>query len=104
MSALSDLQKQFTRMLPLLFSKAHALGYQITLGDAYRDKRCPYGSEDSNHHRRLAIDLNLFTDDGEYITDGTGHTELHEYWCSIGGAAMIEGDANHYSMLYNGMR
>ncbi len=104
MSILSDTQKQFTRMLPLLFNKIHDLGYQCTLGDAYRDPRCPYGSDNSNHHRRLAIDLNLFLSDGTYITDDTGHRELHVFWESIGGCEMIEMDANHYSMLWNGQK
>ena len=59
-------------MVPRLIRKAFRLGYEVTLGDAYRDPRCPYGSKDSDHHRRLAIDLNLFKN-GVYLTRTKDH-------------------------------
>jgi|GEM_PF-4792231 len=57
---LLETQQQFARMVPRLVDKACELGYEVTLGDAYRDPRCPYGSEVSLHKKRLAIDLNIF--------------------------------------------
>jgi len=81
--------------------------FAVTLGDAYRDPRCPYGSKSSKHRRRLAVDLNLFID-GVYRTDADSHKRIGEKWESMGGiwggrwgddpaTPMIEGrDANHY--------
>lgn len=89
-------QTEFAKAVPQLIDAAFEMGYEVTLGDAYRDPRCPYGSKSSKHHRRLAIDLNLFRD-GEYIKDHRGHNELGDFWESIGG---IWGgrfdDPNHY--------
>lgn len=96
MSRLSDQQKQFTRMVPRLVDKAHELGFEVTLGDAYRDPRCPYGSKSSRHKSRLAIDLNLFLH-GKYLTKTEDHTPLGLWWEEQGG---IWGgrfdDGNHY--------
>ena len=93
---LRERQVQFAASVPLLIQKAFELGYQVTLGDAYRDPRFPYGSKSSKHHRRLAIDLNLFKD-GVYLTETEDHTSLGEYWESIGGiwGGRFE-DGNHY--------
>ena len=102
MSLLDD-QKQFALMVAALILKAEAMGYEMTLGDAYRDERCGYGHPNSLHRSRLAIDLNLFNAAGEYITDDEGHRELHLWWESIGGSPMIEGDPNHYSKARGGM-
>jgi len=59
---LSEKQQKFTHMVALLILHAEQLGYAVTFGDAYRDKRVPYGSEKSLHRQRLAVDLNLFRD------------------------------------------
>lgn len=60
MSRLLDSQIAFAGQVSNLINKAFELGYHVTLGDAYRDPRCPYGSRSSRHKSRLAIDLNLF--------------------------------------------
>jgi hypothetical protein len=96
-------QSYFAWLVARLIITAYARGYEITLGDAYRDPRCPYGSERSLHQVRLAIDLNLFKD-GRWLTDGTGHDELHDLWDSWGGAPRIEHDLNHYSLEHEGRR
>ena len=89
-------QHEFAKMVPRLIDKAHELGFDVTLGDAYRDPRAPYGSKSSRHRSRLAIDLNLFWD-GQYLTETSNHAELGEWWESVGG---IWGgrfnDGNHY--------
>jgi hypothetical protein len=89
-------QWAFAKMVPLLIDKAHKMGYRVTLGDAFRDPRCPYGSMSSKHRARLAIDLNLFRD-GEYLTTTDAHAQLGEWWEEQGG---IWGghweDGNHY--------
>lgn len=93
---LREKQTEFARAVPRLIDAAFVLGYEVTLGDAFRDSRCPYGSKSSKHKRRLAIDLNLFKD-GKYLTKTTDHLKLGMYWESIGG---IWGgrfsDGNHY--------
>jgi hypothetical protein len=55
------------------------------------------------HYIGLAIDLNIFKN-GKYLTDGTGHDVLHDVWDSLGGAARIPGDLNHYSLEHSGRR
>lgn len=89
-------QSQFARMVPRLIDQAHKLGFEVTLGDAYRDPRCPYGSKSSRHRMRLAIDLNLFKN-GKYLTETSDHEPLGVWWESMGG---IWGgrfdDGNHY--------
>ena len=80
------------------------MGFDITLGDAYRDPRCPYGRPKSLHKKRLAIDLNLFKD-GVYLTSTDDHLPLGEYWESIGGSwGGRFNDGNHYSLAHDGMR
>lgn len=90
-------------MVGQLIQYADSLGYELTFGHALRCPDCPTGHIKSLHKQRLAIDFNLFID-GEYQTGTRGHKVLHDFWDSIGGAPMIEGDANHYSVEHNGQR
>ena len=107
--SLSQTQIEFTSMIARLILHAEQLGYGLTFGDAYRDKRVfgevgeakGYGNPRSNHKKRLAVDFNLFKD-GAYTTDPKPYEELHDYWRSIGGAT-IETDLNHFSINYRGM-
>ena len=101
---LNTKQFKFTHMVILLLDTAHEMGYDVTLGDAYRDPRVPYGREKSLHKKRLAIDINLFKD-GKYLTSTEDHKPLGEYWESIGGSwgGRFQ-DGNHYSLAHNGMR
>lgn len=94
--SLGDQQREFARMVPRLIDKAHELGFEVTLGDAYRDPRCPYGSKSSRHKSRLAIDLNLFRE-GRYLTETRDHEPLGLWWESVGGiwGGRFE-DGNHY--------
>ena len=94
-------QQTFARMVPRLIDQAHALGFSVTLGDAYRDPRCPYGSRSSRHKSRLAIDLNLFRD-GDYIRDTESHRPLGEWWIEKGGIlGGVFDDGNHYEWPLN---
>lgn len=110
--SLGDKQRRFTRMLARLLSFAHANGYELTLGDAYRDPRLfggvgdmkGYGHAKSAHKMRLAIDLNLFRD-GVWLQDTEDHKPLGEFWESIGGTwGGRFKDGNHYSIEHNGVR
>lgn len=105
-------QARFTVMIARLVTYADMRGYQLTYGDAYRDRRVfgaigerkGYGNKDSNHKNRLAVDFNLFVDN-KYITDSDhyAYLDLVQFWVSIGGS-WIKSDANHWSIMYNGMR
>ncbi len=99
-------QVKFARMVPRLIDKAFEMGYEVTIGDAYRDPRVHgdfgikkgYGHPKSFHKKRLAIDLNLFKD-GEFLGSSEDHRPLGEWWESIGGTwGGRFRDGNHYSL------
>lgn len=109
---LSQKQRRFARMIPRLIDKAHELGFEVTLGDAYRDARLHgamgvklgYGHRNSAHKIRLAIDLNLFRD-GEFLEQTSDHQPLGEWWESQGGSwGGRFNDGNHYSLAHDGVR
>jgi len=111
---LGDLQKLFAKQVPKLINKAHALGYEVTLGDAYRDPKVhgevgekeSYSSAYSMHKSRCAIDLNLFKN-GKYLTKTTDHKLLGEWWEAQHELNCWGGrfnDGNHYSMTYEGRK
>lgn len=105
-------QRRFTRMLADLINFAYANGYELTVGDAYRDPRLHgemgvkkgYGHASSNHKQRLAMDFNLFKD-GKFLQSTEDHRPLGEYWESIGGSwGGRFNDGNHYSIEHNGVK
>jgi hypothetical protein len=112
--SLRALQSTFASLVPRLIDKALELGYEVTLGDAYRDPRVhgtvgikmAYGHARSAHKTRLAIDLNLFKD-GEFLPSTDSHKELGEWWEKQHPLARWGGrfaDGNHYSFEYNGIK
>lgn len=105
-------QSKFARMVADLIIKAYSLGYEITIGDAYRDPRLHgelgvkkgYGHPKSAHKNRLAIDLNLFKD-GKFLEGTSAHKELGEWWESQGGSwGGRFNDGNHYSLEHEGVK
>lgn len=104
MSTLLLRQQKFAQMVANLIQQAKSLGYEVTLGDAYRDPRVTHGHPNSLHRKRLAIDLNLFKD-GKFLSTTEAHLPLGEYWESIGGSwgGRFQ-DGNHYSLEYAGMK
>lgn len=109
---LSEKQRRFTRMLADLIVFAYSNGYELTVGDAYRDPRVHgamgqsggYGRAYSNHKVRLAMDFNLFKD-GQYLMTTEDHRPLGEYWESLGGSwGGRFNDGNHYSLEHEGRR
>ena len=103
--SLRERQSEFASKVPMLINKALELGYEVTLGDAYRDPRVHgsfgerkgYGESKSFHKLRLAIDLNLYKE-GKYLTKTEDHKVLGEYWESLGGSwGGRFNDGNHYS-------
>lgn len=109
---LREKQSKFARMVADLIIKAEAMGYEVTLGDAYRDPRLHgavgekkgYGHPKSCHKIRLAIDLNLFKN-GKFLEGSDAHKSLGEWWESQGGTwGGRFNDGNHYSLEHEGMK
>ena len=99
-------QATFTRKIGLLIHHAYLYGYDLTLGDCYRDNRCDYGHPKSTHRSRLAVDFNVGKD-GNLLTGREAeeaHNFLHDYWDILEGAKRIKQDLNHYSFKHNGVR
>lgn len=105
---LSEHQQKFSRHIALLILWAINEGYEVTFGDAYRDPRVhgPYGEKkdgsyataNSEHKRRLAVDLNLFKD-GEYLGETEDHAPLGAFWEGLDEHNEWGGrweDGNHY--------
>lgn len=108
---LGQAQRRFARMVARLIDQAHEMGFEVTLGDAYRDPRVfgamgergGYGESRSAHKQRLAIDLNLFSG-GRYLTSTEDHRPLGEWWERQGGSwGGRFNDGNHYSLKFNGI-
>lgn len=109
---LGEKQRKFTLMIAKLIQWAYEQGYELTVGDAYRDPRLHgqvgekkgYGASGSLHKERLAMDLNLFKD-GKFLTATEDHKPLGEKWESMGGSwgGRFE-DGNHYSLEYQGRK
>lgn len=110
---LGSKQRAFAKLLPRLIDKAYELGFEVTLGDAYRDPRVfgsmgqrqGYGHPKSAHKVRLAIDLNLFKD-GVFQTTTEAHRPLGEWWEQQHELARWGGrfdDGNHYSFTHDGV-
>lgn len=107
-------QSEFAKLVPRLIDKAHELGFEVTLGDAYRDPRVhgslgvrkSYSHPQSAHKVRLAIDLNLFKD-GEFMELSEDHLPLGEWWEKQHPDARWGGrfnDGNHYSFEHGGIK
>jgi hypothetical protein len=108
---LRERQSRFAAMVPGLIKHAINLGYEITLGDAYRDHRVhgvpgekkSYSAANSHHKLRLAIDINLFKD-GAYLETTEDHRQLGEWWEAQGGTwggRFKQPDGNHYQYKAN---
>ncbi|MGB0913289.1 MAG: hypothetical protein ACPGSW_06855 [Phaeobacter italicus] len=111
---LGEKQELFARLLPRLLDKAHELGFEVRVGDVFRDPRVHgehgerqgYGRAASNHKLKLAVDLNLFRD-GDFCQQTEDHQPLGEWWeqqhalCRWGGRF---NDGNHYSLEHWGGR
>lgn len=111
---LGQKQRQFARLVARLIDKAYELGFEVSLGDAFRDPRVhgvmgvrkSYSHPNSAHKLRLAIDLNLFKD-GEYLEQSEDYKALGEWWETQHPLARWGGrfdDGNHFSFEHNGVK
>lgn len=107
-------QQLFGRCVAELLNVVLSLGYQFTLGDAYRSveeaarlSALGAGTRNSVHTLRLAIDLNLFRD-GKYLTQTEDYREIGQVWkglhplCRWGGDFNSRRDGNHFSLEHDG--
>lgn len=111
---LGQKQRRFAKAVARLLDKAHELGFEISLGDAFRDPRVhgamgerkSYSHPRSAHKVRLAIDLNLFRN-GEFLEQSSDHKPLGEWWEMQGVDHRWGGrfnDGNHYSIEHEGVK
>lgn len=103
MSSLRLKQSKFALMVGRLIVRAYELGFELTLGDTFREN--PDFTK-SLHGLRLAIDLNLFIS-GVYQTNSKAYLPLGEYWESLGGSwggRFSKPDGNHFSLAHEGVR
>lgn len=111
---LGQKQRLLVQLIAKLIEFAYSKGYELTLGDAFRDPRVHgamgvkigYSYPKSNHKQRLAIDFNLFKD-GVFLQTTEDHRELGEYWESLDPLCRWGGrfnDGNHYSIEHDGIK
>ena len=109
-------QSLFARRVADLIREAERLGYDVTLGEAWRSPEeaerlaaAGKGIRNSLHCQRLAIDLNLFKD-GVWLKNTPAYERLGVWWelqstddlrWAWGGRF---GDGNHFSLSHGGRR
>ena len=107
---LGEKQRLFAQLVGALLRQIVVLGYECTLGEAYRtpeqaalDAAKGIGIKNSEHCKRLAIDLNLFRA-GVYLTASEDYKPIGDWWktqhdlCRWGGDFVSNPDGNHFSM------
>lgn len=112
-------QSEFAGLVAELIQKAQCMGYQVTLGEAWRSEdqakfeakknaEKGIGISNSLHTLRLAVDLNLFKG-GKFLSKTSDYEPLGKWWesrcplCRWGGRFSRE-DGNHFSMEHNGVK
>lgn len=114
MSDLLEKQFLFSRLVVRLIAHINVLGLECTLGEVWRSPEQATwnatqgkGIVNSLHKDRLAIDLNLFTKEGKFLSTTEDHRQIGEWWetqnplCRWGGH-FTRADGNHYSITYQG--
>jgi D-alanyl-D-alanine carboxypeptidase len=100
--SLSQSQQLFARDTIRLFQFIEDNNHSFTYGDAYRAPELAkiYAAEgkgivDSLHCKRLAIDINLFNEKCEYITDFKEIEFFGKFWESLNPANRWGGNFKH---------
>lgn len=104
-------QMLFAKNVALLIQFIFSTGYGCTMGEAHRthEQALIYASQkigiiDSQHCDRLAIDLNVFSPDGKYLSKTEDYKRFGEYWEKLskynrwGGRFKSRPDGNHFEM------
>lgn len=83
-------QAIFTRNTAKLIEYIFSSGYYCTLGECFRPPllaaiyaKKGIGIEKSLHCNRMAIDLNLFSPEGEYLTDAKHYKKYADWWITL---------------------
>lgn len=113
---LGEKQRLFTKFMGQLIDYAYKAGFELSVGDAYRDPRLAAlnaaqgkGITNSLHTQRLAMDFNLFKD-GVYLAKSEDYRLLGEFWesldplCCWGGRFKPVADGNHFSITDGGYK
>ena len=83
-----------------LFPAMYKAGFLPALDYTKRCPECKVGKLGSKsfHALGLAVDINLYDKEGNYLSSGAEHMEFGEFWKSVGGSWGGDwNDANHYS-------
>ena len=103
-------QQIFAANVSLLIKHIFENGYKCTLGEAFRTEEQAeiYAKEgkgivDSQHCKRLAIDLCLFSPANEYLMHTDQYKLFGDYWEGLHpqnqwGGKFPRGDGNHFQM------
>lgn len=109
-SARVQQQADFLQALCRLVTWAGAYGYTLTLGEAERPKelaelyaKTGRGITDSQHRKRLAVDLHLYVG-GVYQDSTEAHARIGDQWEKLDRRARWGGrfprpDGNHYEFI-----
>ncbi len=128
-ATLLDKQNAFAGLAGRLVHRAQAMGYQVSLGEAWRtpeqakfiieqvllNAEKGIGIASSLHIKRLALDLNLFHN-GKYLNASSDYEALGKWWeaqstaqgpnpvrCRWGGR-FKKPDGNHFSIEHEGIQ
>lgn len=107
---LQDKQALFTHNVAKLIEYMYTSGFKVTLGEAWRTKeqaeiyaKSGIGIKESLHCKRLAIDLNLFSAEGIWLTAVEAYRPFGLYWEELNewnrwGGAWKKVDSGHFEM------
>ena len=104
---LGDKQRLLGELLVMLLTRMLGAGFQFRIAFAKRCEECPVGRPRSNHKSMLAIDIDLFDEDGNYLSKTEDHEEFGKFWEGLHSLCRWGGrwDAgNHYSIEHKGMK
>lgn len=110
--ALNPKQWDFTELHAKLVLHMIECGYHPRTAFFYRskDEATRLGFPNSNHTRFLAVDIDLFDSDGNYLSSTESHRIFGDWWkqqdsrCRWGGDFKPKPDGNHYSFEHNGVK
>ncbi len=94
----TPIQALFAHKVARLILYIESQGYHVTLGAALAYKADGRHTSDSKHYVKLAIDLNLFDAEWNYLTETEDYVKFGEYWEAQGGTwGGRFKDGNHFS-------
>lgn len=110
----SSLQQHFALTMARFITRISELGWKVTFGEAYRppETAALYASQgrgikNSLHTVRLAMDLNIFDKDNNYITNTNELEIVGAIWEAQDSLATWGGrfgDGGHFSFGFEGRR